>query len=367
MNEDSSVLTPYIKKLIEHPPTLTPEDLSKVLHLVFEGQASEIQIAAFLTALRGKGLDHESEYIAAATNTVMKFSHPIAAKDVPVDGYVDVVGTGGDGQNTFNVSTASSIVAAGMGIPVCKHGGKASTSSSGSGDLLKSLGVDLLKANKHTAVKVLSDSKYTFLFAPAFHEVMAKVASVRKKLGVPTIFNILGPLMNPAPLSSRILGVYKKPLGEQYAKSVLQLTANDPVHKKSMVVYGHIGLDEISPVGITSCWIVENGQITYKEISPKDFDLPEAALDLVKSGTPEENAVVLMHILKQDSPEFKVHSDNKDNHPVLNYILMNSAALAVVYGLTDSYVEGVKLAKNSITSGTALGALESFKDTLNQL
>lgn len=365
---DSNVLTPYIKSIITNPTTLTPEDLSAVLTLIFQGKASDIQIGSFLTVLRSKGIDHEPEFIAAAVRTVMKFSSPIDIKQVSATtGYVDIVGTGGDGQNTFNVSTASSIVAAGMGVPVCKHGGKASTSASGSGDLLKCLGVDLMKVNKHTAIKVLLESPYTFLFAPAFHEVMANVASVRKQLGVPTIFNILGPLMNPAPLAARILGVYSKPLGKAYAECVLQLTKDDPTHVRTMVVYGNIGLDEISPIGTTSCWIVENNQITYKEISPLDFNLPEISLENVKSGTPDQNAETLSHILNQDSPEFMVKEDNKDNHPILNYILLNSAALAVVYGLVESYVEGVEVAKTAIKSFAAQKALDLFKNSLELL
>lgn len=365
--QDPTTLTPYIKKILTTPPTLTSQDLSNVLQIIFQGKASDLQVGSFLTAIRTKGLDHESDYIAAAIKTVMEFSYPIDVNSVPVKGYVDIVGTGGDGQNTFNVSTASSIIAAGMGIPVCKHGGKASTSTSGSGDLLKCLGVDLMKVNKHTALEVLLNSQYTFLFAPAFHEVMANVASVRKQLGIPTIFNILGPLMNPAPLKARILGVYSKPLGQAYAETVLQLTKLDPTHSRSMVVYGNVGLDEISPIGLTSCWIIENNQISYKEISPKDFGLPEIPLSQVKSGTPQENADILNHILTQDCEEFVVKDDNELNHPIVNYILLNSGALAVVYGLTDSYPEGVELAKEAIRSKKAFEALQSFKEALNRV
>lgn len=362
-----TLLTPFLKKLIAIPSQLTPADLSEVLQLIFQGKASDIQISAFLTLMRSKGIDHQPEFIAAAVDTIMEFSLPINHKDVSVDGYVDIVGTGGDGQNTFNVSTASSIVTAGMGIPVCKHGGKASTSSSGSGDLLKSLGVDLMKVHKGTAIQVLNESKYVFLFAPAFHGVMANVANVRKNLGVPTIFNILGPLINPAPLASRCLGVYTKELGEAYAQSVVKLTAKDPVHKKSMVVFGHVGLDEISPIGKSSCWIVENGEVKYEEISPADFGLPELSLESVKSGTPEENAEVLLHILRQDDELYRINQENKDNHPIVNYILLNSSALAVVYGKAKDYKEGVEMAKELIKSGEALAALESFKSVLNKL
>lgn len=365
--DTGNVLTPYIKSLLLEMPNLKPEDLSFVLKFVFKGKASDIQVASFLTAVRVKGIDHKPQFIAAAVRTIMEFTSPILIQNFDTDGFVDIVGTGGDGQNTFNVSTSASIVAAGMGIPVCKHGGKASTSSSGSGDLLNCLGVDLMKINKDNAVNVLSSSTYTFLFAPAFHEVMANVASVRKQLGIPTIFNILGPLLNPAPLKARILGVYSKSLGQAYAETVVELTQNDPVHTRTMVVYGEIGLDEISPFGPTTCWIVENGQISTSSISPKDFNLPETPLHLVKSGTPQENATILSHILCQDHPDYTIKDSNNANHPIVNYILMNTSALAVVYGLTNSYSQGVELAKQAIVSGSALTCLDSFKYVLNGL
>lgn len=355
-----NALTPYIKLLFLEPPNLTPNDLATVLRSIFKGIPTDIQTAAFLTALRMRGLDHEPDFIAAAVLTILEFSDTILPSSVDALGYVDIVGTGGDGQNTFNVSTSAAIVGAGMGINVCKHGGKASTSTSGSGDLLKSLGVDLSMVNKDTTPEIVRLLKFCYLFAPAFHPGMGKVAHIRAQLGIPTIFNILGPLMNPMPIRARILGVYSEKLGDAYAQAAATLAKESNTHKRTMVVWGEVGLDEISPIGPTKCWIIDlDGEITKETISPKDFKLPEHSLSLVKSGTPDENAEILLHILRQDSPEYAVKRIG--SHPLVDYILMNAGALAVVSGLCDSWEKGVDLAREAILSGLALKALEDFQ------
>lgn len=361
-----NVLTPYIKLLFLEPPNLTPNDLSIVLRSIFRGIPLDIQTAAFLTALRMRGLDHQPEYIAAAVQTILEFSDVVPAGKVALAGYVDIVGTGGDGQNTFNVSTSSAIVAAGMGLNVCKHGGKASTSTSGLGDLLKCLGMDLTAVNAETTPDIVAKSNFCFLYAPSFHPGMGKVAHIRAHLGIPTIFNILGPLLNPIPIRARILGVYSEKLGEAYAHAAAVLAKKSQVHERTMVVFGEVGLDEISPIGPTKCWWVDaGGAITELTISPKDFKLPEHSLSLVKSGTPQENADVLYHILRQDSREYTVKQTG--NHPIVDYILMNSAALAVVAGLCDTWEKGVELAREAIVSGSALKALEDFQLLLSTL
>ncbi|KAK6455314.1 anthranilate phosphoribosyltransferase [Scheffersomyces xylosifermentans] len=362
---NKNILTPYIKSLFLEPPNLTPNDLATVLRYIFKNQPSDIQSASFLTALRLRGLDQESEFISAAVNTVLEFSHIIPAELVDELGYIDIVGTGGDGQNTFNVSTSSAIVAAGMGLPVCKHGGKASTSTSGSGDLLRSLGVNLMNVNEHTTPALVKRSNFCFLFAPAFHPGMGKVANIRGQLGIPTIFNILGPLINPIPIRSRVLGVYSEKLGEAYANAAAILAKENKVHKRTMVVYGDVGLDEISPIGTTKIWMIEeDGSINRGELSPRDFGLPEHPLKFVKSGTPQENAEILSHILRQDRDEYKI---SHVNHPIVDYILMNSAAVAVVAGAADTWVEGVELAKHSILSGSAMRELEKFREAVDEI
>ncbi|KAH3674401.1 hypothetical protein WICMUC_003238 [Wickerhamomyces mucosus] len=348
------VLTPFIKSLLIEPPNLTPQDLALVIKLIVEGVPSDVQIASFLTALRVKGLDHHSEYIAAAARAVLEYSDIIPSESVQNRAFVDIVGTGGDGQNTFNVSTSSAIVAAGIGIDVCKHGGKASTSTSGAGDLLSALDIDLSKVKIETAPKLLSLSKFVFLLAPNFHPAMKKVAPIRSKIGIPTIFNILGPLLNPAPLKARIIGVYSESLGRVFAEAVLQLDKAKGITANSMIVWGAVGLDEISPIGRTKIWTVDSreGKITESYISPKDFGLKDHSLESVASGTPQENAKLLEEIL---------NGKYSEGHPVYDYIVMNTAALAVISDKAKNWQDGKQLAIEAITTGNALKALEQFK------
>lgn len=363
---NKNVLTPYIKSLMLDPPNLTPNDLSQVLKAIFEGVPSEVQTAAFLSILRLRGLDQEANFIAAAVTTVLEFAKNIPPETVDLEGYIDIVGTGGDGQNTFNVSTSAAIIAAGMGLPVCKHGGKASTSTSGSGDLLKSLGVDLFNINEQTTPEIVKKSKFCFLFAPSFHPGMGTVSHVRSQIGIPTIFNILGPLINPIPIKARVLGVYSEKLGESYAQAASILAQKSHIHKRTMVVFGEVVLDEISPIGYTKYWMIEgDGEIKTGRISPEDFGLPQHELSLVKSGTPQENADILLHILRQDDDAYTVK--DKDNHPLVDYILMNSAAVAVIAGLAKDWKHGVELAKDSIVSGQALKALQDFQAAVNDI
>lgn len=357
--DSNSVLTPFIKSLLLDPPNLKPEDLSLVIKLIIQGIPSDVQIASFLTALRVRGLDQKPEFIAAAASRVLEYSDIINPLDVDPQGYVDIVGTGGDGQNTFNVSTSSAIVAAGMGIDVCKHGGKASTSTSGAGDLLSSLGVDLSKVNSQTASKILNKSKFVFLFAPNFHSAMKKVAKIRSSIGIPTIFNILGPLLNPSPLRARIIGVYSESLGQVFAEAVLRLDKEKCRKAKSMIVWGELGLDEISPIGRTKIWIVDpdTEEIEIQYISPKDFDLQEHSISSVASGTPQENALLLLRIL---------NGEFNEGDPIFDYIIMNTAALAVVSGAAKDWKNGKQLAIESIKSGAAANALEKFKNSIEE-
>lgn len=361
----SKPLTPYIKKLLPTPPELSLEEFGDALDIIFKGEANDIEISSFLTGLRIQQLDFNSEYIAKAVEIILKYSEKInnSSIDSSIDGFVDIVGTGGDSQNTFNVSTSAAIISAGMGLNICKHGGKASTSSSGSGDLMNKLGVDLMKVNSKTTPFIVKNSNLCFLFAPAFHNGMGKVVNVRKQLGIPTIFNILGPLLNPIKIKARILGVYTEKLGRIYCEAAIKIdrSKGDKI-ANTMVVWGEVGLDEISPIGKTKVWYYNNKLNSIKEfeLSPSDFGLPEHSLDLVRSGTPAENAIVLQKILNLNYESLKPGMD-----PLVDYILMNSAALAVVSGLTDDWKEGVELARESIASGEAKNALSSFINAIN--
>uniref|UniRef100_A0A060T176 Anthranilate phosphoribosyltransferase n=1 Tax=Blastobotrys adeninivorans TaxID=409370 RepID=A0A060T176_BLAAD len=351
-------LNKLLAKLLEKPPTLSADDLNTALTMMIEGNVTDIQTAAFLTALRMTGLDHSADFVAAAASRIFQESAKVDYSKLDPEGYVDIVGTGGDGQNTFNVSTTSAIVGAGIGIKVCKHGGKASTSASGAGDLLKNLGVDMFSVTNERAPDVLKQSRFTFLFAPVFHPMMKSIAPLRKTLGIPTIFNILGPLLNPVPLKSRIIGVYDESLGQVFAEAVIQLNRKSGLpNAKAMIVWGMEGLDEISPAGSTKVWHVENERITTYELHPtKDFGLPVHPLTDVKSGTPSENAEIVWKLVNNELPE---------NHPVLDYVLMNTGAMAVIDGAAKDWKEGVQMARESIQSGRAKQALQTFINVTN--
>lgn len=352
-------LTPYLKAMLNRPPTLTSNDMVDALNLIIEGDASDIQIAAFLTALRITGIDHSADFIAAAAWRIFQESHKIDRSLISSKGYIDIVGTGGDGKNTFNVSTTSAIVAAGMGLDICKHGGKASTSASGAGDLLVCLGVQTNKVTHVTAPRLMEESKFCFLFAPMFHPIMASLAPLRKTLGIPTIVNILGPLLNPAPLRARIIGVYAENLGQVFAEAVLQINNNNGMPDSSaLIVWGEEGLDEISPAGRTKVWQLRQGKITEYYLHPSDFGLPSHTLEEVASGTPQENAEVVHKLVNNELP---------DNDAILDYVLMNAAALAVISDEASDWKEGVELAKKSIISGRAKEALEKFTTATQRL
>lgn len=356
-------LTPYLKHLLNSPPTFTPAHLTAVLDHILTAPFSEIQLGALLFALRKTELDHKSEYITAAVLRLLAAADQIKLPEENA-GYVDIVGTGGDGHNTFNVSTTASFVCHGMGIPICKHGGKASTSSSGSGDLLAELGVNLANVNSTSAPLILSDNGYCYLFAPVFHVALGKVVRVRKELGTPTMFNILGPLLNPVKLQARVIGVYSESLGRVFAETVATMNQYQEVDShvgaggRALIVWGCEGLDELSPAGLSKVWeVTPAGEIKEYSVSPEDFGLPLHDLESVKSGTPAENAAIVKKLLAGELEE---------GNPILDYVLLNAAAVGYVSGVVSNFKEGVEKARESIKSGKALQALNGFVEASNK-
>ncbi|EDO18110.1 hypothetical protein Kpol_1031p14 [Vanderwaltozyma polyspora DSM 70294] len=357
----SSELLKFTKKLLVSPPTLTPQDLFEAIRIILlsleklqdgDNDDSEllktyVQIGSFLTSLRTTGLDHKAEYIAEGAKAVLTFSDNvfIEADDVEQQDIVlDIVGTGGDGQNTFNVSTSAAIVASGIpGLKICKHGGKASTSNSGAGDLINTLGCDSSKVNNKTVPVLWNDdtNKFLFLLAPYFHNGMKYIAQIRKLLGIPTIFNVLGPLLHPVNLvHKRILGVYSKELAPEYAKAAKLVYPNSEI----FVVWGHVGLDEVSPIGKTTIWHVRptSEEIETFDIDPSMFGLKEHALSSCSSYGPEENA----RILKEDILSGKYTLG--DDHPTYDYILLNTAVLYCLSQGNKNWIEGINIANESI-------------------
>lgn len=322
--------------------------------------ARYVIISSFLTSLRTSGLDHKAEYIAAASRAVLVHSDIVdvlvSDDESPPQVTLDIVGTGGDGQNTFNVSTSAAIVASGIeGIKICKHGGKASTSNSGAGDLIGMLGCDSSKVTNKTVPKLWHNNTFLFLLAPFFHNGMKRVAKIRKLLGIPTIFNVLGPLIHPVKnIDKRVLGVYSKELALEYARAASLVYPTS----ETFVVWGHVGLDEVSPIGKTTIWHVDplrnDGKIDTFEIEPSMFGLKEHELSECVSLGPEENA----KILRDDILTGKYHLG--DNNPIYDYILLNTAVLYCLSQNHKNWKDGTIQAEKAIQSGESLKSLERF-------
>ncbi|KAI5819640.1 glycosyl transferase [Pyronema omphalodes] len=332
------------------------EDLGSSLSEAFQqislGTCSAAQTGILLTSLHYTGLDMQASIIATAARQLRSVGHKIQnLKQHPSSGpgpysggLVDIVGTGGDGHDTFNVSTTAAIVVSGCGVRVCKHGSKASTSASGSADILMSLGAKLLSVTPDVVSTMYAEdnhpeSSFCFLYAPVFHPAMAQIGPIRRELGCRTIFNVLGPLINPVDysitegLEARILGVGKKELGPVYAETLKLLGA-----RKVMVVCGEEQLDEISPAGYTDAWWIgdekdgERKIHTFKMHPKETFGLDTHPLSVVAGGKkPEENAVILKALLAGKMPR---------GEPITDFVLLNAAALLVVSDAVHDRAEG---------------------------
>jgi anthranilate phosphoribosyltransferase len=328
-----------IQKLIEGKD-LSLDEATQVMQEIMTGQATNTQTGAFLTALRIKGESVE-ELIAFAS--VMKSQcRQIAPK---VQGrLVDTCGTGGDKIKTFNVSTASAFVIAGAGIPVAKHGNRAVTSKSGSADVLEKLGLNL-NMTPEAAQAAIEKVGVGFMFAQAFHPAMKFAAQPRKEIGIRTVFNVLGPLTNPASATGQLLGVYDPKLTVPMANALSKLGCEE-----AMVVHGLDGLDEISTLGKTCIAHLKERQVRELEVNPEFFGVKQAtALDL-QVTTAEESARTIYRIL----------SGKNLSEPKAEMVLVNSAAGIIVGGKADDFKEAMQVAKESIVSGAAYGKLKGL-------
>ncbi len=328
-----------IQKLIEGTD-LSFDEATQVMQEVMTGQATNAQTGAFLTALRVKGESVE-ELIAFAS--VMR-SQCRQIKPKVHGRLVDTCGTGGDKIKTFNVSTASAFVIAGAGIPVAKHGNRGVTSKSGSADVLEKLGLNLNMAPEAVQAAI-EKVGIGFMFAQTFHPAMKFAAQPRKEIGIRTVFNILGPLTNPASANSQLLGVYDPKLTVPLANALSKLDCEE-----AMVVHGLDGLDEISTLGKTHIAWLKQGQVCELEASPKFFGLKQAQAADVKVSTPEESAEILFQIL----------SGKNLSNSKAEMVLVNSAAGIIVGGKADDFKEAMQLAKESISSGAAYGKLKEL-------
>lgn len=321
---------------------LTYEEAEAVMNEIMEGEASAVQMSSYLTALSMKGETVE-EITASAAGMRAHCVRLLHDMDV-----LEIVGTGGDGANSFNISTTSSLVISAAGVPVAKHGNRAASSKCGAADVLEALGVNITIAPEKSR-ELLEKIGICFLFAQNYHIAMKYVAPVRKELGIRTIFNILGPLANPAGANMELMGVYDESLVEPLAHVLANLGV-----KRALVVYGTDGLDEISLSAPTKVCEVKDGTFTSYEITPEQFGLARCQKEDLVGGTPEENAQITRDILAGKPG------------PKRDAVLMNAGAALYMAGKTDSIQAGIDLAKEIIDSGKAAAQLEKFVELSNQ-
>jgi anthranilate phosphoribosyltransferase len=329
-----------IQKLVEGK-NLTHAEAGQVMLAIMLEKVTSSQVAALLTALRMKG--ETVEEITAFADVMRQLCCRIHPK---VKGrLVDTCGTGGDRTKTFNVSTAVAFVVAGVGIPIAKHGNRAVTSRSGSADVLERFGFNL-NMQPADVQKTIEQVGIGFMFAPAFHPAMKHVAGTRRELGIRTVFNVLGPLTNPASATAQLLGVYDPKL-----TSVLAHVLKNIGCEEAMVVHGTDGLDEISTLGKTAIAHLRNGETTMIEMSPRDFGVQQAELRELEVATPDESAEIIFKILSGRC---------NANNPKKEFVLVNASAGIIVGGKAENFKQGMELAANSIESGAAYKKLKAL-------
>ena len=328
----------YFTEKVLNGKHLTRVEMNNAATQIFDQVDSTDKIKQFLIALHQKG--ETVDEIVGLVDVVMKHSIPLSA---PNTQYFDNCGTGGDKLNTFNISTTTAFVLAGCGIPIAKHGNRKISSQSGSSDVLEALGIDIIQTHEQIAEQ-LSTLKIAFLHAPNFHPVLGSLREIRSDIPHATIFNLIGPLCNPAPLHSQIVGVNRVDLLEDYAK-VLHLLGR----QRAIVISGADGLDEASLHGVTKFATVINGQVKIHSITPDQLGFERITLNDIKGGTAQQNADILVDVL------------NNRKSAYLDTVLLNAAFGLISYGVTSNFRMAIQLARNSITSGKALAKLRSMQ------
>ena len=326
-----------IEAIVNQGRDLSEEEAAAVMEEIMAGEATPAQLGAFLVSVRLKG---ETVDEITGMARVMR-QHALR---VPIEGVslLDTCGTGGDGQGTFNVSTAAAFVVAAAGARVAKHGNRAVTSACGSADVLEALGARIELTPAQVA-RCIDEVGLGFMFAPAFHPAMKHAAGPRREIGVRTVFNVLGPLTNPAGASAQLLGVARAELGAKMAAVLARLGC-----QHALVVHGQDGLDEMSLSGPTSVHELRQGEVREYVVSPPELGLAEAPLDAVRGGSAEENAARLRAVL------------DGEPGPARDIVLLNSAAALVAADLAADLWEGVRLAQSAIDSGAAREKLVRF-------
>lgn len=315
---------------------LSYETAKMVMNEIMDGEASEVQMSAYLTALsmKGENIDEITASAEAMRGHCVKLLHEMEV--------LEIVGTGGDSSDSFNISTTSAIVAAAGGVPVAKHGNRAASSRSGAADVLEALGVNIV-ISPEKSTELLDRIGICFLFAQNYHIAMKYVAPVRKELGIRTVFNILGPLSNPAGAKMEVMGVYDETLVEPLAQVLCKLGVS-----RAMVVYGRDRLDEISMGAPTFVCEVKDGALSSYEITPEQFGFERCDRSELEGGTPEENAEITRAILAGEKGAKR------------NAVALNAGAALYIAGKADTLEAGVRLAESVIDSKAAMRKLEEF-------
>ena len=322
--------------------TLTETEMIDTMNEIMEGETTDAQIACFLTALRLKG--ETIEEITGAARVMRDKATPVTTKHPLV---VDTCSTGGTGLNHFNISTTSAIVTAGAGVPVAKHGNRGVTRQSGSANVLMALGVNIEIDPEHVG-RCIDEVGIGFLFAPALHGAMKYAIGPRREIGIRTIFNALGPLTNPAGAQAQVLGVYAPELTETHANVLNNLGC-----KHAFVVHGDDGLDDITTTTTTRVSELRNSTVKTYTLDPTTLGIPKADPETLLGGTPEENAEIIVNMLKGEGG------------PKRDIVVLNAGAAIVASGKVDSLEAGIELASKSIDSGEALAKLEGLKMVSN--
>ena len=314
--------------------SLSESDAARAFDVMMSGDASPAQIGAFLMALRLRG--ETVEEITGATKTMREKSLKVTA---PPDA-MDIVGTGGDAHGTHNVSTTTAFVVAGCGVPVAKHGNRAFSSKSGAADVLSELGIDM-ETPPERVQQSIAEAGIGFLLAPIYHSAMRHVGPARAEMGVRTIFNILGPMSNPATVKRLLVGTF----GAHWLEPMAQVLGNLGA-ERVWVVHGSDGMDELTTTGPTHVAEFAGGKIRTFEVTPEDAGLPQASLDDLKGGTPAENAAAIREVLKGAAGAFR------------DIVLLNAGAALMVAGRVDTLRDGAEAAAKSIDEGAAAAALD---------
>lgn len=332
---------PFLAQAASGAP-LSQQEMGDAMDLLLDGTVGDAEAAAFLAALKVRG-ETVDEIVAAAKAMRRQAKNVTIKSDI-----VDTCGTGGDGANTFNISTAAALIAAGAGVRVAKHGNKAASSKSGSSDILGALGVNLV-VDERIISRCIDEAGIGFLFAANHHKAIANVASVRKKLGTRTLFNVLGPLTNPAGAKRHVMGVFGKEWLAPLAQALNKLGVTH-----AWVVHGRDGLDELTTTSQTDVAEVKGGQIKFFSVAPHDAGLNISTFEALRGGTPEQNAAALIRILEGDKNAYR------------DIAVLNAAAAMIVSGKASDLYEAARMAEKSIDDGSAKKALTRLIDLTNK-